>query len=81
MKTKIGDWYETAYLIVNGFEPEFKPCATRSAALDAWFPASLELERSRRDFADNRGCPILSLREAMKEIARKNAAYRQAVRP
>jgi len=81
MKTKIGDWYETAYLIVNGLDAEFKPSEVRSAALDAWFPASLELERSRRDFADNRGCPILSLREAMKEIARKNAAYRQAVHP
>lgn len=79
MKTKISDWYETAYLIVNGFEAEFRPSEVRSAALDAWFPASTDLDRTRRDFAENRGCPILSLREAMKELARKNAAYRQAV--
>lgn len=79
MKTKIADWYETAYLIVNGFEPEFRPSEVRSAALDAWYPASAELDRVRRDFAENRGVPILSFREAMKEVARKNAEYRQRV--
>ncbi|MDD2500777.1 MAG: hypothetical protein PHN92_08160 [Geobacter sp.] len=77
MEIRIPDWYEAGFLIVNGFEVSFSPREGYPRQLDAVFQHSTDLERARLDFAGNRGCPILSLREAIKMIARKAADHRR----
>ncbi|NJD36709.1 MAG: hypothetical protein FIA89_00065 [Geobacter sp.] len=77
MKRICIDWYEIAYLMVQGFEPAFEPSATHPQNLDAVFDESDELDICLRDFRSNKGVAVLSLQAAMNHIARLNRKHRE----
>lgn len=80
MKRVCTDWYEIAYLMVQGFHPTFEPSSIHPQSLDAVFDNSEELEICSRDFRSNTGVPVLSLQAAMKQIAALNRKNREGRR-
>lgn len=77
MKRTVSDWYEAAFLMVQGFHPTFEPSSIHPQSLDAVFDDSEELEICSRDFRSNRGIPVLSLQAAIKQIASLNRKHRE----
>lgn len=74
----VQDWYQAAYLSVNGFEFGFRPRPGCPQRVDLVFQDSEDLQRAIRDFNGNRGVAVLSFREAWKGIAEGVHARREA---
>jgi len=77
MKTRIVDWYEIGFLLVNGFTPEFNERPGFPHQLDALFDTTPELESARLRFLSGGACSATALRESIKYVARLTADHRR----
>lgn len=67
----------TAYLMCQGFTPEFKPRPEYPQQLDASFTWDENLDRCVQDFYGNRGVPVQSFVAACRVIASRIREHQQ----
>lgn len=77
MKTRVFDWYEIGFLLVQGFTAEFEERPGFPHQIDALFDTTPELERAKLDFLTGKACSAMALREAVKHVARLTADHRR----